>query len=369
MQSSHLSIDLETLDYNIDCIRDALDPSVRMMAVIKSDAYSHGAAVVAPRAEARGVSWFAVAYLREALEVRRAVSNADILILGPVEPDDVATLAAERITPVVVGAGHAARLGAAAREAGVELSVHIKVDTGMGRLGVYGVDSADQILAVIREPGIKVSGICSHFASVEPSRPQLALDQLARFHEAVEVAEREVGGRLLRHISSSRALQFFKEWDLDLVRPGIILYGYGSGEANMRCATRPLLEWKTGVLQVKDVPEDTGVGYYSSYRTMQETDIGTIAVGYADGYLRSLSNRGAALVGGQRCPVVGRISMNWVTLELGPGSGVEPGDEVVLLGRQGDEQVWADEMSRAAGTIAYEILTAIHPATPRIYRG
>jgi len=315
MQGSHITIDLSALDRNFAAVQDEISagggPAV--MAVVKSDAYGHGLERVVERAVAAGIPWFAVAYMHEALRVR---------------------------------AVDAAELGSAA-SANAPLPVHIKVDSGMGRLGA----APAELESIATQSGLQITGICSHFAAVEPKRIENAQAQVDVFTACAEHVESLLGRRLLRHISSSRAMQYFSEWDLDIVRPGIVL----------------CLEWRTGIMQLKEVPEDTPIGYYSSYRTMQRTDIATIGAGYADGYLRSLSNRGYALVGGRRVPVVGRISMNWITLELGPDSGHAAGDEVVLLGRQADETIWAIDLSRWAGTIAYEILTAISPHLPKNY--
>jgi alanine racemase len=204
-------------------------------------------------------------------------------------------------------------------------------------------------------------------AAVDLKRPWLQEKQHTRFQHAYQVAESIAGRRLMRHFCSSRAIQFYPEWDYDAVRPGILLYGYGSNDPAYRVQTRPLLEMRSRLMQVKRVPEGYPIGYYSSYRTTRDTQIGVVGAGYADGYLRSLSNRGEALVGGERVPVVGRISMNWITLDLGPDLICKAGDEVVLLGEQNGHSVWADWLGRRAGTIAYEILTAIHPRIPRTY--
>jgi len=365
MQGSRITIDLSAFDRNFAAVKAAISDGggPAIMAVVKSDAYGHGLERVVERAVAAGIPWFAVAYMHEALRVRAVAPDAEILVIGPVEAADVSEAVANRITPIVVSPAHALELGSAA-SAKAPLQVHVKVDSGMGRLGAM----PSELDAIAAQSGLQISGICSHFAAVEPQRIENAQAQVAVFTACAEHVESLLGRRLLRHISSSRAMQYFSDWDLDIVRPGIVLYGYGSSSAGMRVQTDPCLEWRTGIMQVKEVPEDTPIGYYASYRTMQRTDIATIGAGYADGYLRSLSNRGLALVGGRRVPVVGRISMNWITLELGPDSGHAAGDEVVLLGRQADESIWAADLSRWAGTIAYEILTAISPHLPRVYK-
>ncbi len=369
MQSPRVHVDLDILADNILRLRKALRPETEIMFVVKSDAYGHGLGPVVRRAAAEGVRWFAVAFFHEALLVRQAAPAADILVLGPLDAADVPQALAARITPTVVDANHALRLGEAALALGAELPFHVKIDTGMGRLGLLeGADPAalEQILA---QPGLRATGICSHLAAVDLKRPWLQEKQQCRFARAVAAAEAFLGRRLMRHLCSSRGIQYYPDWDYDAVRPGILLYGYGCTDPKMRVHTRPFLQWSGGMMQVKDMPEGSPVGYYASYHTTRATRIGIVGGGYADGFLRAMSNRGEVLVHGERKPVVGRISMNWITVDLGPDSPCRPGDRVVFLGEEGTEAIWADTLARRAGTIAYEILTAIHPLIPREYRG
>ncbi len=367
MHSNAVTLDLSILDENIHTLQEALSSSTRLMFVVKSDAYGHGSATVAARAAAQGVDFFAVAYYEEALEVRVAAPDADILVLGPIAPHEVAGCLEHRIIPVAVDLENARMMAEEARRAAGELEVHLKVDTGMGRLGFLEDEkrNAAELEEMFKLPGIHISGIMSHLATVDIRRPWLQEKQHERFVQAVAMAERICGRRLFRHFCSSRGIQFYPEWDFDAVRPGILLYGYGSSEPGMRLRTKPFLQLHSRVMQVKSVPEGYPIGYYSAYRCSRDTQIAVVGMGYADGYLRSLSNRGEALVNGHLVPVVGRISMNWITLDLGPDLKCKPGDEVVLMGAQGNREVWADRLGRRAGTIAYEILTAIHPRIKR----
>jgi alanine racemase len=367
MKRCRVEVQVSGLARNIHALRDVLKPSTEIIFVVKSNAYGHGLGPVVAEAAAQGIRWFAVAYLHEALEVRRHAPDAGILLLGAIEAGDVSQALAHRITPVVMSLRQGLMLAEAARASRIVLPVHVKIDTGMGRLGLSTDNLNRNIQRLSSEEGLHLEGLCSHFATVEPRRPELARTQYERFMAAVDVAEAACGRRLMRHLSSSRAIQFHEEWDLDAIRPGILLYGYGSSELGMRIRTRPWLTWKAYLMQVKTVAAGVPVGYYSSYRTECETDIGTISVGYADGFLRSLSNRGFVLVRGTRRPVVGRISMNWVTLDLGPNSGILEGEEVVIIGRQGSDELWADEIAGWAGTIAYETLTAISQDVERAY--
>ncbi len=367
MHRSWIEIDLNTLADNISSARAALRRETEIMFVVKANAYGHGLGPITQHAVEAGVRWFAVAYLHEALMVRKHATAADILIMGAVEPEDIPVLLEHRITSIVVSEEHGQRLAEAAREHRVVLPVHLKIDTGMGRLGVPWADAAAIFRSLDTMGGLEIRGLCSHFATVEPGQPERAGVQIQRFEDAVRNIEGASGSRLFKHISSSRAILYHEEWDLDAVRPGIALYGYGTDDTSMRFKTRPLLQWKTSVIQVKSVPAGFPVGYYSTYVTREPTDIAVIAVGYADGYHRALSNRGHVLIHGCRRPVVGRVSMNWVTVDAGRDHDVQAGDEVVLMGEQGRQTIWADELAQICRTIPYEILVGIDPMAVRKY--
>ncbi len=363
---SWVEVDLGRLRENAAAIRSALS-GADLIAVVKSDAYGHGLGLVAGALARGGVKRFAVAYAAEAAAVRAAAPDAQlILVLGVAAPADVPQLLADRLTPVVVSAEHGQALAAAARAAGGRLGVHVKLDTGMGRLGFICPAETGAAAGIARWPGLEVQGVCTHFSMVEPERkPTAAKGQAEKFRQALPVIEAAAGRRLFRHMSSSRAALLLPDCDQDAVRVGISLYGYGAADPDKRFRTGPALSWKTRVLQVKTVPAGFAVGYYGSYRTPAATDLAVLSCGYADGYQRHLGNKGHVLIGGKRRPVVGRVSMNWISVDLGPASGVKPGDEAVLIGAQGGEQVWADELAKHCSTIPYEILTGISRQIPR----
>jgi alanine racemase len=365
MNHSWVEIDLGRLEANIRALRSSVPEETAVMFVVKADAYGHGMVPVAKAAAAEGINWFAVAFLDEALKIRAALPDVNILVLGLVLPEHVGELIEKRIFPVVTFLEHALALAEAARAAGRTLPVHLKVDTGMGRLGVQWHEVAETIEILNKAGGLEWAGVCSHFARVEPDQPDHASAQAVKFDEAL----RHLPPGIFKHLSSSRAALYFPGWDLDGIRQGIVLYGYGANDPKGRFQTRPVLRWKARVVQVKKVPADFAVGYYGTYRTEYPTQIATVAVGYADGYNRALSNRGDVLIGGRRCAVVGRVSMNWITVDIGPDARVKVGDEVVLIGEQGDEAVWADELSKICRTIPYEILTSINAALERKYNG
>ncbi len=365
---SWVEVDVKRLRDNVATIQGVLG-NAAMMAVIKSDAYGHGLEAMAGALGRAGVSRFAVAYVAEAVAVRTAVPQAKlILVLGVASPSDIPRLMNYRITPVVVSSEHAQSLSDAALASGGRLGVHVKLDTGMGRLGFVCPSETAQAADVVRMPGLDVQGVCTHFAMVEPDKkPTAARGQAERFRQALTVIESAAGRRLFRHMSSSRAALLLPDCDQDAVRIGISLYGYGSADPDKRFVTVPVLQWKTRVMQVKKVPPGFAVGYYGSYKTTAPTELAILSCGYTDGYQRHLGNKGSVLIGGRRCPVVGKVSMNWICADLGAESGVKAGDEVVLIGEQGTEQIWADELATHCGTIAYEILTGISRQIERRY--
>jgi alanine racemase len=367
MKSSWVEIDLGALEFNIRQVRQALRAETAIMFVVKDRAYGHGIPSVVKKAASAGVDWFGVAYVHEALEVRQAAPHADILVLGAVEPGDVSCLKENRITPLVLDEAHGRALADAATALGCRLPVHLKIDTGMGRLGVLWEQAPAVFAQLDGLSGLEISGICTHFASVEVRKPSLGCTQMDRFLQAESEIRKMAKRKLFRHVSSSRAILYQNEWDLDAVRPGILLYGYGAGEPRMRFKTKPMLQWKTVVMQVKRLPAGFPVGYYSTYVTPAPTVVATIAAGYADGYHRALSNKGVVLIRGRRCPVIGRVSMNWISVDLGPDGDAAAGDEAVLIGEQGESAVWADELARMARTIPYELLTSINPSAERHY--
>ena len=364
MNKSWVEIDRSRLKQNVRSMLASIPPDTAVMLVVKANAYGHGLVPVAEAAAQEGINWFAVAFLDEALDLRAALPDVNILVLGLVLPEHVSVLLEKRIFPVVTSLDHGLALAQAARDCGKTLPVHLKVDTGMGRLGVQWDEVASTVQVLNAAGGLEWAGACSHFARVDPDQPDHASAQAKKFHEALMYLPETV----FKHLSSSRAALYFPEWDLSGVRQGIVLYGYGSNDPEGRFQTRPILQWKARVVQVKAVPADFAVGYYGTYRTEYPTQIATIAVGYADGYNRALSNRGDVLIGGRRCAVVGRVSMNWITADIGPDATVAVGDEVVLIGEQGEEAIWADELSKICRTIPYEILTSIDAALVRRYK-
>lgn len=367
MYRSWVEVDLDGLRGNLSAIRQALPAATEMVLVVKANAYGHGISAVSRAAAQQGVRWFAVVHMDEADAVRDVAPGAHVVLLGPPPPETAGWLHERGIIPMIVSVEHARALSAEAARRGLRLSAHVKLDTGMGRLGLDWSAAAAQMRDILTLPGLRIDGLCTHFARVEIEGQDPAVEQAARFKEVAQAAEAAAGRPLFKHVSSSRAALYRPEWDFDGVRPGIIAYGYGASSETGRMHTRPILQWKSRVAQVRSVPANFPVGYYSTYRTPAPTRLAVIALGYADGYLRALSNRGYILIGGRRCRVVGRVSMNWITVDAGLYGQVKEGDEAVVMGRQGNQELWADELATLCRTIPYEVLTSISSTIERRY--
>lgn len=367
MNNAWIEVAPTALRGNIAALRRTVPARVSVIFVVKANAYGHGLYQTVRLAAESGIRWFGVAHPQEAGLVRTAVPDAHILVMGAIPPSEASVLAGQRITTIVVDVEHGRGLAAVASAAGLTLEAHLKIDTGMGRLGCPWEDAVETYRSLCRLPGLRITGLCSHFATVEAQQPDLAKDQARRFKQVTGAIERLHGEPLFKHLSSSRALLCQPEWDFDAVRPGICLYGYGANDPALRFETRPVLQWKCRVMQVKRVAAGQAIGYYGTYVVPLDTRIAVLSAGYADGYHRALSNRGHVLIRGRRCPVIGRVSMNWITVDTGPDSTVQAGDEAVLIGEQKGVSVWAGELARICRTIPYEILTGIHPESERRY--
>lgn len=367
MQNTWIELDLERLVANIAVVRQGVGPDAEIMFVVKSEAYGHGMLKVATAATAAGVNWFVVAHIDEALALRAALPDVLILVVGVMGAEHVGTAQAHGIIPVLAGPEHARSLAAAASG---PLVCHAKIDTGMGRIGFVWDEAAKQLAAVHAGSDLDIQGICTHFASADGNDRSFADEQFSRFEMVLDACAEQGLTNLFRHAANSGGVLQDTAWGFDGVRPGILLYGYGpalSTDRSLVMTTRPFLQWKTRVVHVKRVTAGFRVGYDSTYVTQRETCIATLDAGYADGYPRLLSNIGCVLVGGRRVPIAGRVTMNLTVVDLGPDAEVAPGDEAVLLGEQGGDGIWADELAVLAQTIPYEILTNIRASADVVH--
>ncbi len=363
-----VEVDLEAIAHNIRLIKEKVGPRRSIMAIVKADAYGHGAKAVAGVALRAGADHLGVAFPEEGAELRDAGITAPIVVLGPLLPQQV-SMALEKDLAISISHMDVAKaLDQEARRRGLIGRVHVKVDTGMGRLGVPG----DQAPAFLRELNtlrhIRIEGLYTHFATAENPDSRFTREQLERFLE-IDQKARESGIKIpFRHAANSAGLLSLEQSCLDLVRPGIILYGClpNPGMPNT-LPLRAALAWKTRVTHLKDLKPGQSISYGRTFVAQQAMKVAVLPLGYADGLPRNLSNRGQVLVRGVRAPIVGMICMDMTIIDVTSIQGVQLGDEVVLVGTQGCEQIRVEELAQWAETVCYEIFCRLGKRVPRVY--
>ncbi|MDW8343001.1 MAG: alanine racemase [Verrucomicrobiae bacterium] len=352
-----VEVDLDALRQNVAALRQRIGPRVKLMAVVKDNAYGHGLPQVVHVLMQCGVDAFAVANLAEALAIRQLGGTGwPILLFGSALPFEHDMIVQHNIIATISSWEEAERLNATAMAHHKVHPVHIEIDTGMGRVGVWHETAADTVAAIRALPHLRVEGIYTHFPSADEN-PDETRRELALFL-------RVAGDGLVRHAANSAALLSLPETHLDMVRPGLALYGIGEG-------LTPILSFKARVAFVKDVGPGRTISYGQTYVATRPMRIATVTVGYGDGYSRHLSNRAEVLVHGRRCAVVGRVTMDHVMVDVTGIPHVACGDEVVLIGQQGEDQITTAEVARWADTIPWEVLCGINQTlrVPRVYRG
>lgn len=337
-----------------------------MLAVVKADAYGHGAVAVAETLVEEGAEALAVAYLPEALELRQSGIRGPILVLFGAEPSGVRAFFDDHLIPVVWSMEQARAFSSEARRRGSRLPIHIKVDTGMGRVGLQPEDAITRIGEIAALPGIEVEGLLSHFSDADLAEPAIADRQVEVFRKIIaSLAARSIRPRAC-HMANSAAVIRYPAAHFDMVRPGLMLYGYNPIADFKGPELRPVLSLTTQVLAVKTVPAGTPISYGRTWKTPRKSRIATIGIGYADGYSRRFSNQGEVLLRGRRAPVVGRVCMDLTMIDVTEIADVGPGDPVTLIGRDGDRECWADDLARKIDTIPYEILTSLGKRVRRV---
>ncbi len=372
-------ISLAAIARNVQALRALTQPSACLMAVVKANGYGHGACEVARTALEHGADRLAVARLDEARALRQAGIQAPLLVFGYTPPEMVPELIEHDLAVSLYDLDVAKRFSQCARLHRARIKVHIKVDTGMGRVGLLSghlqgaAPSRDQasqhILAMARLPGLALEGLYTHFATADSRDKTLARKQLEVFL-TLDAHLRQQGLEIpLKHAANSAALIDLPETHLDMVRPGIALYGlYPSDEVDRtRVVLQPAMTLKTRVVHIKKVPAGFGVSYGHTYTTTAATTLATVAAGYADGLNRRLSSRGCMLVHGRRAPIVGRVCMDLTMLDVGHIPQTATGDEVVIWGQQQDAEIHVDDVAKLLGTINYEVVSAVGGRVARCY--
>lgn len=366
---TRVEISLDALEHNLKQFRRILPTQVDMMAVVKADAYGHGAVKIAQEALRCGVSYLAVAFLDEALELREAGITAPILVLGYTPPEAIRIAADQAVTLNVYTDDVLEALEQRDSDE-PPLQVHVKLDTGMGRIGLHREkDALDFIQRAMQLPNVTVEGLFTHYASADESDKSYTVEQHRRFDRVVShFGERGIHFRFLHAGNSATAIDC-PELTYNMVRLGISMYGlYPSSDVQKhRISLQPLMSIKSNIVMVKTVPPGTGISYGTIYHTTGEETIGTLPIGYADGFSRMLTGQAHALIHGCKVPVVGKICMDQCMINVTAVPDVHLRDEVVLLGRQGNEEITADDLAAILGTISYEITCMVSRRVPRIY--
>lgn len=362
-RSAWVEIDLGAIAHNVEEIKK-ITPA-KICAVVKADAYGHGAIAVARAVLQAGADRLAVAILSEALELRRAGFRVPILVLGYTPTWQAPLVVDHGIIQTVFSLDAAQALSAAAVAVGKTVKVHIKIDTGMGRIGIRPEEAGKFAVAVAALPGIEIEGVFSHFATSDSSDKSYTYEQYNQFMAGLQYIEQEGIQIPIRHISNSAAILDLPEMHLDMVRPGIILYGlWPSDEVNRNIELRPAMKLKAQVGFAKPMPKNAPISYGCTYITDKPSRIATLPVGYADGWSRLLANKVQVVVRGQRAPLVGRVCMDQCMIDVTHIPGVVTGDEVLLFG---GEELPVEEVAEYMGTINYEIVCMVGKRVPRLY--
>lgn len=369
LRPTRAEIDLDAVVHNLGVARDIAGTS-RVLAVVKADAYGHGVVPVARRLQEVGAYGFGVALAEEALELREAGIHTAIVVLNGVHGGAHEEVVAAGLTPVVYELPELRAFADVAARRGAPVGVHLKVDTGMSRLGVPFAalpQFLDALEALGPKGAIAIEGCMTHLSSAD-SDPDVTREQLARFDQAVALVRARGHRPALLHAANTAGAFLHPESRYDLVRLGSALFGYGP-PGTEQAGLRPAMRLRTEIISLRRVPPGTRVGYDGTFTADQQRTIATVPVGYGDGLIRATSNRAEVLVRGQRCPVVGNVSMDLTGIDVSALPDVQLGDEVVLLGAQRGDAIDAHELARSAGTIHYEVLTNVSRRVPRFYAG
>lgn len=366
-----IEIDLDALAHNYQLVKQQVGPGVQAMAVVKANAYGHGAVECTRRLAADDADWFGVALPEEGLALREAGIRQPILCLGGFWPGQETLIVGHNLTPVVYGIEMIAALDRASKDAGVTTAVHLKVDTGMGRLGVRG-DALDALLDQLTAfTNIDIAGVMSHLASADETRLDPFTErQEERFAAAIEQIRARGWNPSIIHLANSAGALAHPAARGNLVRPGGILYGMWRDvlpPTDTPWDLRPVMSWHTRVALLKNVPAGEELGYGCTFVTARDSVIATLPVGYHDGYMRNLSNRGRVIIRGAFAPVVGRVSMDLTMVDVTDIPGVQLHDEVTLLGSVDELAITAEEIATATGTLSYEVTCGVSERVPRVF--
>ncbi|KAA2286083.1 alanine racemase [Arenimonas fontis] len=365
---TRIRVDLDALSHNLRVLRGHV--GVPVMGIVKANAYGHGLVPVARHLQAQGVEQLGVAFLEEGVALRQAGITLPILVMGGIFGPQAADLIRHGLEITVSSLDKLRQVEAAAEALGRPATIHLKVDTGMERIGVHSYNAGPFIEAALASRWCRLKGIYSHLACADDPDSPMTAWQLERFLEACAHFERVGAPMPVRHLANSGGVLHFPGTHLDMVRPGIALYGVlPDAAARPPVRLRPAMSLVSQVVYFKVVPAGHPVSYGATWAPATDTRVVTVPIGYGDGYPRSLSSRGEVLIRGRRRPIIGRICMDQFMVDIGPDGTAYNEDEVVLIGRQGDQEIRCEDVAEAAGTIPYEILVGLNGRIPRDYVG
>jgi alanine racemase len=367
LRPTHLEVDLDQIADNYRLIAQHVAPA-QVMPILKANAYGHGLVAVARQLEQIGAPYLGVAYLEEGLRLRQHGVTMPVLVMGGIVGSQLPRFIESSLTITASSVDKLAAIEDCAAWLGRRARVHLKIDTGMERIGVHWYSAEPLLTAALGAKHVDVEGIFTHLANADEPDLRHARLQLERFAEVLRFYERHSLPMPLRHAANSGAILQLAESHFDMVRPGVLSYGVSPAiQLPLTLAVKPALRWITRVVFFKVVKQGNPVSYGSTWAPAQNTRVVTLPVGYGDGYLRAMSGQAEVLLGGRRLPVVGRICMDQIMVDIGQGSAWN-GDEVVLLGTQDGQTIRVEDLARWAGTIPHEILTNINTRVPRVYR-
>ena len=368
LRHTFCEIDLDAIRHNVNVMRACAQGGAAFLAVVKANGYGHGAVQVARAALEAGASMLAVAIPEEGIELREAGIAAPVLVLGGAEEEASEEIVRHDLTQVVFDERSIRSLAAAGRKLGCVAKVHLKLDTGMCRIGVRTEEEAQKLTRLIDSlEGIELTGCFTHMATADEDQREGTLAQIARFEALTEAVGAVHPGKIVRHAANTASIFRYPQAHFDMVRGGIALYGYPPHPEVK--GLRPAMRWVARAVYVKTIMPGDRVSYGGLFEAKKETRVMTVPVGYADGYRRGLTGKGSVLVRGQRAPILGRVCMDQIMVDVTDIPDAQAGDEVVLLGAQGDAMIDADEMAAWLDTISYEVICSPSARVPRVYIG
>lgn len=366
MDSRYSIIDFNALAYNFSTIKNLVGSS-RVMPIVKANAYGHGLVQCAQFLEKNNADYFGVALIEEAVQLRQAGISKNILVLGSIVADQMPLFLEYNVDIIVASIEKLQAINDCARQRGTKARVHLKIDTGLGRIGVRAANAEKFFLEALNAKHIDIIGITSHFATSDAQDTTFMREQYAKFHEATLFFEKHSLKMPLRHIANSGAIMQFPESHFDMVRPGIMLYGiYPQTWMRSLCHLKPVMSLYARVVYFKVLLENSRISYDLTWKADKNTRVITLPIGYGDGYPRALSNKGQVLLNGCKYPIVGNVCMDQMMVNIGSGQAYN-GDQAVLIGKSGDQEITINDLADSFGGSPYEILVLLNSRIPRQY--